>query len=729
MRPLRSFTRPAIAALLAALLVPAAFGARKDPEKLPTTKVQDLHYGDVLFYFYQDEDFEAITRLNAYEQWGLMSHHSAESQLLLGGLYLSLGLHNEAGRRFEELLTPATPAGVRNRAWFYLAKVWYARGYLDRADEAIKKVSARLPTQLEAEKQHLHANILLRLGRFDEAESLLRNWRGPADWMAYAQFNLGVALVRENKLSEADPILTQVGLMETQRPELLALKDRANLALGFAHLQANEPQPALDALQRVRLNGPYSNKALLGTGWAQAALGKYQEALNPWMELRGRDLLDAAVQESYLAVPYAFGKLDAAAQSAEYYEDAVASFDKEGVQLDEAIGRIRSGNMLDTLLGGDQDSHYGWFWQLRNLPDAPESRYLYVVMAGHDFQEGLKNYRDLSFLGHTLERWADSMEAFGNMIDTREKAYAERLPRADKMLSDGALERDQHARDELDTRLNTIESEGDVAALGSPEERDQWARIQKLEAALVDAPNDEETNAIRDRLRLVKGVLYFRLNESFKARIWRERRSVKDLDLALHEAQARLIRVEKARQSVPTNTGEFATRIAALQQRIDALQIRLVDTSQKQSTYLAALAVKELEGQKDRLATYQIQARFALASMYDRAANSDIAQPKPAKPKQQGEEEEENSSDQPEQSPDNSQQDAQPPGATSPDGAASPNAAAPGQAPSPAPSPATPAQTSPPEGAVPPAGTDNSSPDRAPGNESTLPPPPQEPKQ
>jgi hypothetical protein len=707
MRPLRTFPRllpgPAIAALLAALLlVPAAFGAKKDPQKLPTTKVQDLHYGDVLFYFYQDDDFEAITRLNAYEQWGLMSHHSAESQLLLGGLYLALGLHNEAGRRFQELLTPATPEGVRNRAWFYLAKVWYARGYLDRAEEAIKQVSSRLPTQLEAEKNHLYANILLRLGRFDAAESLLRNWRGPADWMAYAQFNLGVALVRENKLAEADPILTQVGLMETQRPELLALKDRANLALGFAHLQANDPQPALVALQRIRLNGPYSNKALLGTGWAEAALGNYQEALNPWMELRGRDLLDAAVQESYLAVPYAFGKLDAAAQSAEYYEEAVASFAREGVQLDEAIGRIGSGNMLDTLLGGDQDARYGWFWQLRNLPDAPESRYLYVVMAGHDFQEGLKNYRDLSYLGHTLDRWAESMEAFGNMIDTREKAYAERLPRADKMLSDGALERDQHARDELDTRLNSIESQGDVAALGSPEERDQWSRIQKLEAALVDAPNDEETNAIRDRLRLVKGVLYFRLNESFKARIWRERRSVKDLDLALHEAQARLIRVEKARQSVPTNTGEFATRIAALQQRVDALQIRLVDASQKQSTYLAALAVRELEGQKDRLATYQIQARFALASMYDRAANADVAQPKPAKPKQQGDEQEENSSDQPEQPPD---------GAASPDGAALPT------------------QASPSEEAVPPAGTDNSSPDRAPGNESTSPSPPQEPKQ
>jgi len=31
----------------------------------------------------------------------------------------------------------------------------------------------------------------------------------------------------------------------------------------------------------------------------------------------------------------------------------------------------------------------------------------------------------------------------------------------------------------------------------------------------------------------------------------------KDLDLALREAQSRWIRVERARRSVPTNTGEF----------------------------------------------------------------------------------------------------------------------------------------------------------------------------
>src|ERR1700722_4566614 len=176
---MRSLVLMAAVAMLATQSIEAA---RPDPEKLPPTRIRDLHYGDVLFYVYTDDDFEAITRLNAYEHWNLLPHHEPEAQLLLGGLYLSLGLHNEAGARFEKLLTPDVPATVRNRAWFYLAQVWYARGYLDQAEHAILQVQGVLSPKLEPERQHLHANILLHQGRFDQAVLLLRDWRGSPDW-------------------------------------------------------------------------------------------------------------------------------------------------------------------------------------------------------------------------------------------------------------------------------------------------------------------------------------------------------------------------------------------------------------------------------------------------------------------------------------------------------------------------------------------------------------------
>ena len=89
-----------VVAVGAALVAPAR-AAKPEVDKLSPTVVRDLHFGDALFYYYQGKDLEAITRLMAYQQWGRMPHHDAETNLLLGGLYLSLGLHNEAGDRFD----------------------------------------------------------------------------------------------------------------------------------------------------------------------------------------------------------------------------------------------------------------------------------------------------------------------------------------------------------------------------------------------------------------------------------------------------------------------------------------------------------------------------------------------------------------------------------------------------------------------------------------------------
>lgn len=654
MKP-RPSLRVLLVAALAALCASAALRAAvHDPEKLSIGHVRDLHFGDVLFYYFQDEDLEALTRLLAYEQWKLMPHHEDEAQLMAGSLYLDLGMHNEAGEIFARLLDNNVAPGVRNRAWLYLAQIWYARGYLDKAEGALRKISGRMSPDLEAQKELLFGNVLMYQGRFDDAIQLLSGWRGGPVWSAYARFNLGVALVRNKRLNDADPFLSSVGNMLADTPEMAALRDRANLALGFAFLQADQPAKARPALARVRLNGPYSNKALLGIGWADAALGDYRGALTPWLELRNRDVLDAAVQESYLAVPYAFGKLSANAQAADYYEGAVKSFDSETAHLDRAIAGIQKGDLLQQVLAEDEPralerqdvrgeinvapSPHGWFRDLRTLPATPEAPYLYAVLAGHDFQEGVKNYRDMLYLQGSLARGDDSLVAFQDMIQTRERAYAERLPRADALLASNSLARMQQQDVALQTRLRTIEATHDVAALGSDTERDQWARVQHLESSLGGVPNSPDDPELPERLALLKGVLYFRLDEAFAARLWQEHRGLKDLNLALQEAQSRWIRVERARKDVPSNNGEFAARVASLRERLESLQVRLAAAEQRQSAYLARVAVQELEQQKARLAAYQVQARFALATMYDRAANAENSAGKAPAPVQKGSE-------------------------------------------------------------------------------------------
>jgi hypothetical protein len=617
--------------LALALAAPSAALAkhRGNPDALAPVRVQDLAYGDVLFHYWADEDsgLEALTRLEAYEHWGLMPHHAADADLLAAGLYLQLGVHNEAGARFAKLLNDRVPLPVRNRAWFYLGRIWYERGYYDQAEQALGRIQGQLTPELEGERNNLLVNALMYQGRYDDAVARLRGWRGPRDWMAFAQFNLGVALVRANRLAQAAPILTALGTAPRKSKhdteELASLRDRANLALGFAYLQANQPSAARVALARVRLDGPYSSRALLADGWAQAALGQYRAALVPWLALHRRNLLDAAVQESYLAVPYAFSQLNAGAQAAQYYQAALQSFDGETHNLQAAITHVKSGGLLSDLLGDDRDAQHGWFWQLGALPDAPQSRYLYELLADDDFQEGLKNYRDLGFMQQSLSRWDGSMGAFAAMIDTRARAYAERVPRADALLATDAPTKLRAARTDADSKLQAIETDDDVVALATPHEREQWTRIEHMQTIVAQLPAGLARDNAADKLRLIRGVLYWRLEAAFKGRSYQEQRSLREVDAALEELQNRWVRVQQARASVPTTNGDLAARVADLGHRIDQLHADLAHAQQQQAGYLDGLAEAALDAQQARLASYSQQARFALANLYDRAANAD----------------------------------------------------------------------------------------------------------
>jgi thioredoxin-like negative regulator of GroEL len=611
------------ALLLALPWTPAPAASPKlDPDGLPPHEVKDLSYGDVLFYFYQDDYFDAITRLLAAQELGRVPNTQGEAELLLGGLYLSLGEHVEAGKIFDALLNANAPERVRNRAWFYLGQVWYKRGYLQESERALRQVSDKIEPRIDAERHMLLAEIMMREQRYDDAIALLDSWHGPPDWTAYADFNLGVALIRAGRLADAVPILNSVGVMNTRSEELLSLKDKANLALGFSLIQAKQAAEAKPILQRVRLEGPFSNKALLGVGWADANAGNFRHALIPWLALRKRNLLDSAVQESYIAVPYAYNQLGASGQAADYYKSAIDSFDEEIKHIDDSIVGIRGGSLLDRLLGEEKNDPSTWYWQIKNLPAAPESRYLYELLADNEFQEGLKDYRELDFMSRNLSAWRESVSAFDDMLSTRQQAYAQRVPKADAVIAATDLGGLNRKRVDFESRINEIEKSNDVAALGTPSEQQTWARLKRIEDFLSLHPDDPNLAEMREKHRLMKGVMYWKLSESFKARLWNERRSVKELEGALQETQRRAVLVGQARQAMPVDTGGYAERVAAVRARMDQLLQRLSDVSGQQNQFLQSLAIRVLEDQKRRIEAYQLQARYELAAIYDRASST-----------------------------------------------------------------------------------------------------------
>ena len=586
--------------------------------------IEDLAYGEVLFHFYQQDYLTALTRLLAAQSRDELPSHAADAELLLGGLYLSYGQHRLAGGIFEQLLAQHDDAEIHDRAWFFLAKIWRQRGYVAEAEAALARIAENLPEELEGERRLLEAQVLMDQGRFDEAHSLLQAWTEPGDeWVGYAQYNVGVALVRLGRVTEGAAMLERVAQLEAGKaadPERAALRDKANVALGYAWLQAGEPALAKPPLQRVRLSGPFSNKALLGVGWSETELANHRAALAPWLELKDRSLLDAAVQESLLAVPYAFAQLGADGQAADHYLDAIAAFDEEIARIDASSDALRAGRLIDDLLAQPAEFSSGWYWELDRVPDSVESRYLYELLSTHRFQEALKNYRDLLLLIRTLDGWTESIDAFDDILDTRQRAYEQRRPVIDRSLDGLDLDQMTTQRVRLESRLTAIERTRDVVALGTPEEQRLWSDLTGLETDLALLGDDAAASPLRAKQRFLKGLLMWDLERDYKARLWTQKSSLRRLDLDLKEAQARRHSVAAAREAWPDQFAALTTRIDGLAPRLQSVQQAAHAALARQQQFLESLAIEELDAQRERLTTYRVQARFSLAAIYDRAA-------------------------------------------------------------------------------------------------------------
>ena len=615
---------PSIVLSALALLFAAASAAANEREPVV---VQDAQYGEVLFHFYQEDYFPAIVKTLAAKDRSQLDHHIDDAELLLGGMFLSYGHHLEAAQIFERLLADNVDQDIRDRTWFFLAKIWHQRGYLAQSQDALGRIDGELPKNIEREAQMLRAQLLIDQGDFDAAVALLSEWKGRTEWASYARFNLGVALVRSGRTDEARRILEELGDMDPFNEELTSLRDKANLALGYALLQDGDPQAAKLPLQRVRLEGPFSNKALLGVGWADAEQESYGRALVPWMELRGRDLLDPAVQESMLAIPYALAKLDSISQAADHYLNAVEAFYEEATRIDRTITHIESGQFFDAFVSDDPLDSTGWYWRLQELPDGPEARYLYHLLSTHEFQEGLKNYRDLSYLYRNLDAWEDNVNVYANMLETRRLAFEERLPRTEASLARADIDSLVNRKLEFDSLLNNIEESNDWLALATRPEFEMWGEIASFEQSPALAANIPEAEEVRDKIALLKGVLQWQLEKEFKDRLWRIRRDLRETGEALVETQRARRKVDESIREQPLEFQAFGDRVYGLEPRVRGMKMRIADAMAEQRAFLQSIAVGELQAQKERLDIYTVQARFALAAIYDRAATVGENQP------------------------------------------------------------------------------------------------------
>jgi hypothetical protein len=595
-------------------------------------ELKDLYFGEALYYAFQEEWFDAIARLDTE----LLQHYRVDeperdtlyyyinlAEFDVGDFELAYRMHLRAGRAITAVIEGNVEERVRNEAIFRLARIYFQKGQPINAKYALDRISGVVPPEIRDDLDFLRAQILMANGLFAEAARILRDLQDTQSLVGFASYNLGIALIKDGKESEGRRFLDRTGQINSNDELKLAIKDKANLVLGTKLLEEKRYESAKEVLDRVRLNGPFSDRALLGSGWADAFQGNFERALVPWSILMTKEVTEESVQEALLAVPYSYGKLNVYSKAALLYGSALEKFDTEVDKLDASIESIRKGHFLRALVREELKQDADWVVKLRALPQAPETYYLLDLMASHDFQESLKNYLDLEQLRKKLEVWERDLEAFEEIIEKRRAYYEPLLPVIDREFRrlDSQMRLRLEQRDHIEQRLKDMLVVPRPDYLATAKERITSERIAVLERRL-SAAGTTISGEVEARIKRLRGVLLWNIYTEYDRRFTEAHKHLRDLNHEVDRLKRQYASFVRTRQAATQSYEGYDEVINRLKFVIREALEKVVTLMARQGHMLESMAVNELTARRERLAEFQIKARFAIADSYDRATRA-----------------------------------------------------------------------------------------------------------
>jgi predicted nucleic acid-binding Zn-ribbon protein len=594
--------------------------------------LKDVYFGESLYHAFQGDWFQAIARLDTelgqYRRLDepaldTLNYHINQAEFGVGDFELGYRMHQRAGRAFTAVIEGNVPEPVRNEAIYRLARLYFQKDQPENALHAVERIRGDVPATIRDDVKFLRGQVLMANGRFPEAARVFKDIQGVKSLEGFAGYNLGIALLKDGKEQDGRQYLDRTGQILSDTPATLAIKDKSDLVLGYKLLDENNAENAKLILERVRLSGPFSNRALLGSGWADASRGLYESALVPWSLLAEREVTDPAVQEALLAVPYAYGKLNIYGRAAVLYGKALEAFGNEVDKLGASIKSVKEGKFLEALAREELKQDSDWVVKLRNLPEAPETYYLLELMASHDFQESLKNYLDLNELQKKFAAWEGDLDAFEDIIQQRRAYYQPLLPEIDRAFRelDSQILLRLEQRDRIQKRLNAMLVAPRPDYLATAEERIATEKIGRLEQALAldDANASDE---IKERISRLLGSIVWHIRTEYDQRLTDAYTDLHYLNEEVDRLKKQYSAFIRTRQAATQSYEGYEDVISRQRTQIAAAKEKVTVLMARQGNVIETMAVHELSRRRERLEQFQITARFAIADSYDRATKA-----------------------------------------------------------------------------------------------------------
>lgn len=324
-----------------------------------------------------------------------VAYTNQHRELIDKWLQLTHGLVDAPARHFtrlERLTSDNLPPQQYRKSWYLLGRALYGRGEYEAAAVALARIGGRLPEDVRQDFTLLRAQVLMAQSDYERAAAVLGPLAGRRSGSPYAQYNLAVALLRAGHQSQAIDTLETLGSLPAGTVEAEALRDQANITLGYLYLERRKAKNAREALQRASLNGPYANHALLALGWVEWQARNPRLAQSAWTELLDGDPASPITQEALSGVPQALWRLESHTQARKKFDAAITAYQTQLSRLDDIIGVAREEAWLTMVLAdaSPDDLNARTVWQ--RMDHTALAPYLRALSEDPGLQQNLQHY-------------------------------------------------------------------------------------------------------------------------------------------------------------------------------------------------------------------------------------------------------------------------------------------------------------------------------------------------
>ncbi|MEE4246776.1 MAG: tetratricopeptide repeat protein [Kangiellaceae bacterium] len=615
----------------ALLLLPALYAEQQRSAEVISLssdakiKLKELAFGELLYDYYQENYFAALTRLDVAEYRNEVVEHKQHLRLIRGVMYLSYGMLSSAEQLFVELLAQDIQGERLAQVRYYLAKTNYLNGRYQQAERFLNQALAYLPSELQDDAYLMQGQLALNKEQLTPAQAAFEKISPNSQAGRFAQFNLGLIYLQQENVEPAIELFDQIAPLANDSEVSKSLYDRANLALGYYFLQQKNSSLAKSYLFKVRLDSLFSNRALLALGWTFLEEKELAKAITYWQELLKGDGRDPAVQEAAMAIAFAYYENGAKKEALESFVTAAALFGEQLTIIAAANDDIEQSlfdRWLQSQTGQGERIFQRWFTGDVPITGHAIEYYIQEVVASNEFNQFFHRFQEMSHLNNVLIQWSIELPVYEQMLSNHQQRYQiiepKVLARVKLAQSGNFSQQFEQLASEAERRLR----EDDVTVLADEEELELFNDLARLRGSIdkVEA-NGEDMSEQREQLRRVYGALLWQQWSNYGPKSYHVKKSISQARAALDNFAKQTNDIAVSQNYAKNRFNNYDRRIEAIRNKIDGLVGQINISRDKARVEMKRILAKVLDKRKQELDFLLAQTELSIAKIQDEAVD------------------------------------------------------------------------------------------------------------